>query len=556
MSRVHMRHIRTALETQFEGLVDVDDVQHSAEAQRTALLSRALAAYTLTQVYGLELVEAALCVTDGFDDNGIDALYVNGGRLVVVQSKWDADGRGSPALGDVQKFVQGFNDLINDRFDFFNDAIKARKPEIDRILDDPNATLELILIHTGVGTLSRHAVRVFEDLQADLNDPVELVTWRHLRQEDIHRFVSGQLAAQGISFDVLLYEWGVTSDPFAAYYGQVNATDVAEWLGIHGPQLFAKNLRKLIPDSDVNESIVQSVLTMPERFWYLNNGVTALCDRIRKKPIGGSDRKVGEFTCEGVSIVNGAQTVGSITTARTKDPEAVSKARVAVRFISLENCPEDFPAAVTRATNTQNRIENRDFVALDPEQERLKTELLLENHKIYTFKTGEPDPTAEQGCSVVDATIALACASRDPMMSVQAKREIGRLWVDIKKAPYTQIFNPSVTALKLWRVVQVMRVVEQTLKDEQRKREGRSRGVAVHGNRLILHLVFRSLPVDEFNDADFGFDTVLRRVKPKSIEVLNRLAGLVEEQYPTSYVASLFKNATKCKTLVASFDHA
>lgn len=211
---------------------------------------------------------------------------------------------------------------------------------------------------------------------------------------------------------------------------------------------------------------------------------------------------------------------------------------------------------MTRATNTQNRIENRDFVALDPEQERLKNELLLENHKVYTFKTGEPDPPPDQGCSVVDATIALACALGDPMMAVQAKREIGRLWVDIKRAPYTRIFNPSVTALKLWRVVQVMRAVEHALKDEQRKREGRSRGVAVHGNRLILHLVFRSLPVDEFNDADFGFSSVLARVKRNSIDVLNRLTQLVEERYPTSYLASLFKNASKCKTLVDGFDNA
>ncbi len=209
---------------------------------------------------------------------------------------------------------------------------------------------------------------------------------------------------------------------------------------------------------------------------------------------------------------------------------------------------------MTRATNTQNRIENRDFVAFDPEQERLKNELLLENHKIYTFKTGEPDPVPEQGCSVVDATIALACAARDPMMAMQAKREISRLWGDIKKTPYTQLFNPSVTALKLWRVVQVMREVELTLKDEQRKREGRSRGVAVHGNRLVLHLVFQSLPVDEFNDIDFGFDTMISRVKPKTIGVVNRLVKLVEEQYPNSYLASLFKNGTKCRTLVANFD--
>src|SRR5262249_31933179 len=131
-----------------------------------------------------------------------------------------------------------------------------------------------------------------------------------------------------------------------------------------------------------------------ERFWYFNNGITVLCGSIKKKPVGGNSRDSGYFECSDVSIVNGAQTVGAIHQANSTHPESVAKASVLVRFISLEDCPDGFGAEVTRATNTQNRIERRDFVALDSEQERLRTELQLEKIQ-YAYKSGEgvADPT-------------------------------------------------------------------------------------------------------------------------------------------------------------------
>jgi len=43
-----------------------------------------------------------------------------------------------------------------------------------------------------------------------------------------------------------------------------------------------------------------------------------------------------------------------------------------------------------------------------------------------------------------------------------------------------------------WRSVEAMRLVDEALK-KQASREGKDRLIAVHGNRFVLHLVFRSL---------------------------------------------------------------
>ena len=167
-------------------------------------------------------------------------------------------------------------------------------------------------------------------------------------------------------------------EPFSAYYGLVSATEVADWWTRYYPKIFMPNIRSFLGETEINQSIVETLLSEPEKFWYFNNGITALCSKIRKKPLGGNTHETGVFECLDVSVVNGAQTVGAIATANAKLPDQVAKAAVLIRFISLESCPEDFAIRVTRTTNTQNRIDSRDFVSLDTEnQERIRTELQL-----------------------------------------------------------------------------------------------------------------------------------------------------------------------------------
>jgi hypothetical protein len=265
--------------------------------------------------------------------------------------------------------------------------------------------------------------------------------------------------------------------------------------------------------------------------------------------MGGSKRTSGAFVCEGVSIVNGAQTVGCIRAISASDLDALANARVTVRLISLANCPDEFSTELTRAANTQNRIERKDFAALDPEQERLRRDLSLELGKTYFYKSGDTPGNLADGCTIEEVTVAIACANQDVSLAVQAKREVGKLWEDVAKAPYKLLFNGSLSALRMWRLVEIIREVEQTLKKEQGNRQGKERMILVHGDRLILHLVYRQLDLSQFDEPAFDITALTASVAGLTAKCADALIKQVQVLFPNAYTNSLFKNATKCKQI-------
>lgn len=553
MGVIQIRHITNALHRQFDGLVDVADYGGKSDNEReSAFLTRALAAYGIVTVADIDTTTAAGAVVDEFNDNGIDAIHYGEKEttLYVVQSKWHGAGTGTISAGDMHKFIQGVRDLVSADFARFGTKLRAKEPMISDALDTTSLRVLVLVVHTGLGPLGSQVKQVYDDLAHELNDASDVATLRVLTQKEIHDAVSEEALAEAIDLEVMLHEWGTTRSPYPSYYGQVAAGDVAQWMLTHGPALFEKNLRKFVGSTEVNEGIINTLLDSPEKFWYFNNGITVLCTNLQKKAIGGNKRASGMFVCKGVSIVNGAQTVGCIAEAFKKNPDQVQQGRVNVRFISLGNCPEDFSIQLTRAANTQNRIERRDFAALDPEQDRLRRDLWMEYEKQYVFKTGDPVPLPDNGCGIDEATVALACAQGNLGLSVQAKREVGKLWEDINRPPYKLLFNASVTASRLWRCVEILRAVENTLKKKQAKLEGRERMVAVHGNRLILHEVFKGLPVDKFDDVNFDLVNAQKKAMTLAAAMLKTAIRVVAKKFPNAYLNSLFKNQSKCEEIV------
>ncbi len=554
MGVVQLNQIKTKI---VDGVGNHVDISDAKPGQDEALrLTRGLAAFALMQLLDLDEKTAAAAVTDGYDDNGIDAIYVDvdSSRVYLVQSKWSNSGTGSPALGDVQKFVKGFEDLINAEFDRFNAKVKAKQATLETALADPNVQFVLVFAHSGQEPLSDPAKDAIENVLKDVNDPIETASFMMLSQAELHAFLVHAVHGKAADLTVTLHDWGATQEPYAAYYGQVEAAEVAEWFKKHNVRLFAKNLRQFLGrGSDVNDSLIDTLVNEPGRFWYFNNGITVLCEKVAKSPKGGTSKKTGHFEFRGVSIVNGAQTVGCIGQAAQDHPDAVADARVTARFISLEDCPPDFAGEVTRATNTQNRVERRDFVALDSEQERLATELAIDQ-KRYAIKSGEKPPPPETGCTVIDATVALACAHPDVDLTVQAKREIGRLWVGADSdsgTQYHKLFNSKLTGDRLWKAVQVLRAIDAALEAERGKRSGREKQIGVHGNRLIAHLVFQALPKGALNDPTTDMQQLLASVPALVEEKYKRVAEVIQADYPTNYLASLFKNAGRCKDVVS-----
>ena len=57
-------------------------------------------------------------------------------------------------------------------------------------------------------------------------------------------------------------------------------------------------------------------------------------------------------------------------------------------MMDLSSVDSETTTQITRLSNTQNRIENKDFAALDPEQDRLRTELTF-THYLYLYKSDD-----------------------------------------------------------------------------------------------------------------------------------------------------------------------
>lgn len=551
MSTVHVRHVRVTLERLFAGLVDLSDYEGRGDEERSnVFLSRALAAYAVHHFAEVELGTAANSLVDGFEDNGIDGIYHDEGTrtLWLVQSKWNRGGRGCPSVGDVKKFVDGVRDLVNCHFSRFNKKVQARKDEIRLALEDVHVRIHLVLAYPGT-PLATLPMRDIDDLLMELNNPSEVARFIPFTLAEIHRAVSGQAQERTINFEIALLEWGQVREPHLGFYGQANAADIARLWQEHGQQLFTKDIRKFLGDNTVNESVQSTLKGRPEDFWYFNNGITILSSKVQKKALGGSTREMGIFVCEGASVVNGAQTVGNIGQAYITHPCEVESARVLTRVISLERCPAYYANELTRATNTQTRIEKRDFVSLDPQQERLRTELQIELGRRYVYKTGDTNVSPEEECNLEEATAALACSSGELQLAIWSKKEIGRLWEDIRQPPYTTLFNERLTGVKLWRVVQVMRAIDKALKVIQGEATGVPRNIAVHGNRFIAFQVFQRLSAPDLENPGEPIELIHDETADLTHDMFEATYAAVGTLYPDALIGRLFYNAAKCREI-------
>jgi hypothetical protein len=552
MSKLHVNQIEGYLTAKAKSIVNMDDyAAHSDPLQiKKAFLTRALAALSVSLLAETPIDELANAITDGSKDGGIDVIYFDTKEAVLYlgQSKWHDDGHGSLELGDALKFLDGVRKVLDNDLDGFNERIKSKKSDIERAVFDANAKFVLVIAHTGQEALSDEvgsAISQYVDAQ---NDTSELMSLRVLKQPDLHKAVAAGVAGAPISVEVQIAGWGQLREPHYGIYGQVCASDVAVWMQTHGNRLFESNLRQFLGTSTVNQDIVSTLLDRPEDFWYFNNGITAVATSIAKKPIGGNSTESGIFECTGFCVVNGAQTVGSIHSAAAQNPGAAAKAMVPVRIIAIGDAPAAFSSEVTRCTNTQNAIEKRDFVALDPEQERMRKELHIEGVE-YAYKTGTATGTAGKRFDLTEATVAMACVNSDVSLAVQAKREIGKLWEDISKSPYKQLFNAGVTGPVVWETVQALRAVGEALQVEAAKYSGREALVCVHGNRFIQWASLKALnmaPGDSFEKVSSQVPAIVQ-------STVAGVVSAVKTDYADSYPASLFKNLGKCRKLAVHF---
>lgn len=175
--------------------------------------------------------------------------------------------------------------------------------------------------------------------------------------------------------------------PYESYIFLVEPKEIYNLFEKYGNSLFYKNIRNPLPKSFFNEEISNTIKLNPLNFWYFNNGITAITDSIDPFYPDSANVMLG-----GIQVINGAQTVFSVSEvykyANENERKKIDE-NALISFRIVKSGGEDFDLKVTRYTNSQNPISERDFHSNDEVQKRLQSDFFDFTNIWYETRRGE-----------------------------------------------------------------------------------------------------------------------------------------------------------------------
>ena len=535
------------------------------ESKRRNFLSKAIAAFVLHEETTASLDDAVSASVDGGLDHGIDAILIDSNHVIwLVQSKYIDTGAGEPELGDVSKFRDGIIDLLEGRFDRFNDAIKSKKTDIENVMNSGICKVKAILAYSGTA-ISDNKREIFSDIERTFNDSSpDFIRCYAYGLSTLHELHKSCLEENSIDEEIELVNFGHIQQPYKAYYGQIKAEKLFSLWNTHKHKLVEKNIRRFKGETSVNQSLKKTLDDNPEHFFYFNNGITFLCNSIVEIGSRNSNRQAGKFKVQGLSIINGAQTVGVIG-SKSFEFYQQHPIHVFATFLCLNGTPDDFSIGVTQARNRQNAVALEDFASLDDNQIRLRDTLHIAG-VTYLIKQGYDDPPNSDTCfNIRELVPLLACtvtSSDWQEYVIAAKSDKTRLFRQVAltshrekmKDAYQKLFPDSRTATEIWRIVQLGRIIKQIVKD---RASGESidnsvnlqaKDILNQGIWLIIHIVFLRTKLQNGNEL-FITENEKQRLSSEIDTISYKLVNVIQSEQWEKSAQAIFENQTDCNTI-------
>ncbi len=465
--------------------------QVSAADKTAKQLSRAFSAFALHKLLDITPQAAAASVVDDFQDQGIDAIHYDAPSetLYLLQTKLKESEQFKQE--DALPFCEGIRLLLKQEFSAFNANVQNRQADIESALDSCSH-IKLVVPYTGDG-VSQAASHVLQALlnDEDLDDERLLKQVEYYTAAEITRDLLAEQAYQPVHTDIALQKYEKVENPRSTYYGVVRLSDLVALHQTHGKALYERNIRYFLGSSksDVNKAIKATLQHAPGDFFYLNNGVTAVCDLIQSK---ATKNGVKKFKVRGLSIINGAQTVASAAEFVRQHPgRNIDDAKV---MLTLIKAPADglFGKRVTKARNHQNPVQTANFASLDENQERLRQEIAhlgFDYH--YRPEALATGPTA---ITLDEALRALASQQHDPRYAVWLKSDPARL-ANPDSTEYQTLFSTTLPGATLVNTVLCHRAIRALVVDYETRAPARSqeRLIYRHGIHVVTAVMMKRL---------------------------------------------------------------
>jgi len=353
-------------------------------------------------------------ITDGPNDQQVDAIFRNDGHVLIIQVKYRARGK-----KEDENDVSGFFDVLRRLHPVSGEEYKKSQRLADAIsdIDWKNDTFELQYLTLGGGNedieiREREGQRSLPNV-AGLEDIEDRCDLQFLSESELNDgFRDALSASQGLQDEIeIQFDPSNSAAPWikyvspsgrVSYIGKVKAGNLKRIYDFRGARyrIFALNIRNYVGDSSTNKAIISTAMNSPDDFFFFNNGISGVATSITPDPTNAT------LKCTRFSIINGAQTVRSLVKAFNKsagENNAVSEAEVLMRVsevsFSRKQSEKVFLEQVTQYNNTQNAIKISDFRSNDPIQISLSNKFarVSRGGKKYWYKnkrTGEQKPNS------------------------------------------------------------------------------------------------------------------------------------------------------------------
>ena len=307
--------------------------------------SAGLALFAMALKFGYDDLDTigADAVVDGPDDKGCDVVYIDRDQrsVIIAQSYQSTTAKLAAQDSKAATLRQGISYLIEVPLESVPERLRASastlrsailEGNIDQIFvwfvhncpGSANVAKEIKAVEQTVHSIvsSRYGeqtISVFgEEISSETLEKLYTDTNTPILVNDLISFE----AESGLVFDEL--DWNCLVVPLQLRLLQ-------DLYKKHKTNLFSANVRDFLVvkagDSNINYQMQKSLNDMPRNFFVYNNGLTILTHRTEREEISKTKVRV---TIHGISIVNGAQTTGTIGTSSHRPP---ASAFVLARFI-------------------------------------------------------------------------------------------------------------------------------------------------------------------------------------------------------------------------------
>jgi len=358
-------------------------------------------AWYLRNIHNLDTFEARACITDGAGDKQIDAVYIDdqSSTIYIIQGKFYKDGNidAVPLREVTSSWIQIKN--LAKLQEAANEKLKAKISEIATALeDDYEVCFELIttssLTDSAKSDLAAFRTELAESEILSANFVLvdnEVLQSRYDEALNRNRpYINYEFSIeQGKYMEMRI---GATKAVIAA----IPLRDCIKIPGIKDGTLFRKNVRQSLGiGNKVNKGIARTLRNKPEEFFFLHNGITALCSSLKIAD--------GTMSVKDLNVVNGCQSLSTIYNC-SESVRNASDAYIMFRFYEISDAARG--DEISTCTNSQSAVKARDLRSNDKYVLAIKK--AYEQHftdGYFITKRGEiADPLKYNTSHIVDLT--------------------------------------------------------------------------------------------------------------------------------------------------------